>query len=886
MLTLLQCLRLLPSKPLGIGGLFRLPRLYTPILLDDGLGSDAMVDEVSKLDLPQNVIDLLVNEWDITRLHPPQAEALPVALSGENLLLAIPTASGKSLVAYLAIIQRILVDKPGSRAFYLVPLKALASEKVDELREAGEYLGFTVGIAVGDRAGETVSLDQADVIVATSEKFDSLMRNRDGFLNQVSIVVADEVHLIHDQSRGPTMEVNLARVKHERPDAQILALSATVGNADEIANWLNAKKIQSDWRPVVLRYGTVCEGLVEPRLQVGPNVDKMELPPPFTLDDEGDNLRNVLVSTVKDGGQVLIFRSTRRYAEGSATKLGKWFLKRMHSWQKDDNQERVELDIESRISALSELAREVESSEESTLMGERLAEALRGGVAFHHAGLTSGQRRLIEEAFRNRILFAICATPTLAAGVNLPARRVVVRDLTRWDDGLNRPLPRMEVHQMLGRAGRPRYDPLGDAWLVARHLDHADDIADLYFKNEPEDVESKLAADPAMRVHVLAAIATGGQRDRDSLGRFFQQTFLGHGVENDWLEGRIDGIIAWLAEHRFIERTGEDPSVTKRLATIEAISTEEEWDDEKPLWAQSAESVEGVGMQEFVDSKPRPKRPAVIGFQTAGELSTTQSDEVIPDSPAMTYLATPFGERVSRLYLDPLSGLILREGLRKARKILCRIIEDRSISPWALLHLITCTPDFPPLWPSGKQMQMMTQKVNAMSDQTLLEGHELNALGYMPEAESLAKSTWTLNQWIDESTLREIEGELGVAPGDLRVRVDHADWLMNAARQICVNDEQSDSILGDADVELIEILDIMRGRIPNGCKEDLLSLISIRGVGRVRARTLADHGYRTPLEICGITKNAAQKLADERGWSPQLVQNIIQAAERSIQAKR
>ncbi len=844
-----------------------------------------MVDKVRELDLPQNVIDLLVDEWNITRLHPPQADALPVALSGENLLLAIPTASGKSLVAYLAIIQRILIDKPGSRAFYLVPLKALASEKVEELREAGDYLGFTVGMAVGDRTGETVSLDQADVIVATSEKFDSLMRNRDGFLKQVSIVVADEVHLIHDQSRGPTMEVNLARVKHERPEAQILALSATVGNADEIADWLNATKIQSDWRPVILRYGTVCEGLVEPRLQVGPNVENMELPPPFTLEDEGENLRSVLSSTVIEGGQVLIFRSTRRYAEGSAKKLGEWFLKRMQTWQKHPDSAPTEIDVDTRISALAEIAREVESAEESTLMGEKLAEALRGGVAFHHAGLTSKQRRLIEDAFRNRILFAICATPTLAAGVNLPARRVVVRDLTRWDDGLNRPLPRMEVHQMLGRAGRPRYDPLGDAWLMARHLEHADEIAELYFNNDPEDVESKLAADPAMRVHVLAAIATGGQRDRDSLGRFFQHTFLGHRVERDWLEERIDGIINWLAEHRFIERTGEDSAVAERLAASEAIEIDEEWDDEKPLWAQSAAEIEGVSLQEYVESTPRPKRPAVIGFQTAGELSTPSPEEIIPDSPAMTYIATPFGERVSRMYLDPLSGLILREGLRKARKILCRIIEDRSISPWALLHLITSTPDFPPLWPSGKQMQMMTQKAHAMSDQTLLESHELNALGYLPEAESLAKSTWTLNHWIDESSLRDIEGELGVAPGDLRVRVDHADWLMNAARQICANDDETDSLLIDADVELIEILDIMRKRIPNGCKEDLLSLISIRGVGRVRARTIANHGYRTPLEVCRITKNAAQKLADERGWSPQLVQNIMQAAERAIQTK-
>tara|TARA_B100000401_G_scaffold430334_1_gene364987 strand:+ start:281 stop:1546 length:1266 start_codon:yes stop_codon:yes gene_type:complete len=421
---------------------------------------------------------------------------------------------------------------------------------------------------------------------------------------------------------------------------------------------------------------------------------------------------------------------------------------------------------------------------------------------------------------------------------------------------------------------------------MARHLEHADEIADMYFNNDPEDVESKLAADPAMRVHVLAAIATGGQRDRDSLGRFFQQTFLGYGVENDWLEGRIDGIISWLAEHRFIERTGEDQAVVERLSARKAVEIEEKWDDEKPLWAQSAEAVEGVGLHEYVEPKPRPKRPAVIGFQTAGELSTSSPEEIIPDSPAMTYIATPFGERVSRLYLDPLSGLILREGLRKARKILCRIIEDRSISPWALLHLVASTPDFPPLWPSGKQMQMMTEKANAMADQTLLESHELNTLGYLPESESLAKSAWTLNQWIDESTLRDIEGELGVAPGDLRVRVDHADWLMNAARQICANDEETEPILLDADVELIEILDIMRNRIPNGCKEDLLSLISIRGVGRVRARTLANHGYRTPLEICRITKNAAQKLADERGWSPLLVQNIMQAAERAIQTKR
>jgi helicase len=252
----------------------------------------------------------------------------------------------------------------------------------------------------------------------------------------------------------------------------------------------------------------------------------------------------------------------------------------------------------------------------------------------------------------------------------------------------------------------------------------------------------------------------------------------------------------------------------------------------------------------------------------------------------MTYAPTAFGERVSRLYLDPLSGLILREGLRRARQILCRVIEDRSISPWALLHLIACTPDFPPMWPTGKQAEMLDVKVRAMADQVLLDGVDLNGLGFLQEAETLAKSAWTLDRWIEEDSLREIESLLSVAPGDLRVRVDHADWLLNAARQICVNDEDVDPTLAEADPDLIDMLDIMRKRVANGCRQDLLGLIAIRGVGRVRARVLANHGYRTPLEVCRIPAKSQQRLADEWGWSQQMVRNIMTAAERSIQGRR
>jgi helicase len=172
-----------------------------------------------------------------------------------------------------------------------------------------------------------------------------------------------------------------------------------------------------------------------------------------------------------------------------------------------------------------------------------------------------------------------------------------------------------------------------------------------------------------------------------------------------------------------------------------------------------------------------------------------------------------------------------------------------------------------------------------MSDQVLFETYELNSFGYVQEAVTTAKTTWSLESWIEEQSLRNIESSLGVAPGDLRIRVDHATWLLRAAKEICRFDRKNDQ-LDQATLDLIDCLEVIQKRVENGCKEDLLALISIRGVGRVRARTLADHGYRTPLEICSITKRSQQKLADERGWSPQLVRSIIAAADRAIQVRR
>ncbi|MDA0878380.1 MAG: DEAD/DEAH box helicase, partial [archaeon] len=235
---------------------------------------------IDGLPLPPSAIDFLQDEWGIVRLHPPQAQAMPPLLQGRNVLLAIPTASGKSLVAYIAMLHQLLVVSPGSRAVYIVPLKALASEKHEELTALANAVGLRVGLGVGDAAGEAQRIDECDILVCTSEKLDSIMRTKSDTMANVSVIVADEFHLLNDGSRGPTLEINLTRLRHLRPSAQIVALSATVGNAEDLATWLEADLVVSSWRPVALEYATLYDLHLEPRKVQSGAEGSVDLRPP------------------------------------------------------------------------------------------------------------------------------------------------------------------------------------------------------------------------------------------------------------------------------------------------------------------------------------------------------------------------------------------------------------------------------------------------------------------------------------------------------------------------------------------------------------------------------------------------------------------------------
>jgi Superfamily II helicase len=187
------------------------------------------------------------------------------------------------------------------------------------------------------------------------------------------------------------------------------------------------------------------------------------------------------------------------------------------------------------------------------------------GVAFHHAGLRSDHRIRIESAFRNRDLRVICATPTLAAGVNVPARRVVVRDLKRYTGEKMARLPALEVHQMCGRAGRPHLDPYGEAVLIGDIVNNTDssstqvsvnDDRDIrtgsrwrqYIDAGPESIESQLTARDALRTHVLALIVAGFADSNDQILDVLDSTFFAHQSSTADLTAVVDDVVTELID--------------------------------------------------------------------------------------------------------------------------------------------------------------------------------------------------------------------------------------------------------------------------------------------------------------------------------------------------
>jgi replicative superfamily II helicase len=415
-------------------------------------------------------------------------------LESGNALIVAPTATGKSYIGRLILRSAVKHGERGVHV-YLVPYRALASEMYDSFQQECESdkLGATVKIATGDHT-DPIYPQETDILIATYERFAALMRMPD---MHVGRVVVDEIHLIADETRGSVVEGLLARLKSHKRPTSLCALSAVISNPEELGEWLGVQVVLGESTDRTVEVEFCCE---------------------VTPDPDGQ-LTAELKGVLGKKEQAIIFCRSKPVSQRVARDLRPMVEQYLTAKNKR---------------SLRELALAMAEDDEDA---KDLLELLSGGIAFHHAGLSRDSRKAVETAFRERHLKAIACTPTLAAGVNLPARLVVVRDVFRTEFVRGFPtqviLSTGELLNMLGRAGRPGQVESGrGVALIDKGSMHKDDLAELQVairEGKGNPVRSRLpdSFDSLMRF-LLAVAADRGECTMADLAGAVRQTLWYH----------------------------------------------------------------------------------------------------------------------------------------------------------------------------------------------------------------------------------------------------------------------------------------------------------------------------------------------------------------------
>ncbi|MGZ5470322.1 MAG: DEAD/DEAH box helicase [Nitrososphaeraceae archaeon] len=737
----------------------------------------------------------ILSEIGYDSLYPIQEQAISNGLlTGENLLITSPTASGKTLIAIMAALKKI---EKKEKVIYMTPLRSLATEKYHDFLEfnsinfinnnknlatvtknidfekknslakkkkGDKKKSFIVKIAMGNYDSAGNDLLNADIVILTNEKLDALIRNDSELLSNVGLFVIDEVHLMGDKDRGPTLEMMITKIKRFYQEAQILALSATVSNSTDIAEWLDCKLIENNWRPTELLEGVYDNGIVRMNnntsIKIKTYYNSQSIPV------------SVAIDSLESGGQAIIFAETRKRAASLAAKSVPGVFRLLDKDQKE----------KAKKSAL-----QLSKISDDTDITKNLIQMVSQGVGFHHAGLSQPIREIIEDSFKQGVIKLLVATPTLAAGVNLPARRVVLSSVLRYDYdiGTNIPISILDYKQFCGRAGRPKYDTFGEAIIIPESGMNSEELYDHYILGTPEPVNSKLFNEKALRFHILSTIATIPGMKKSELYDLFLNTLFAQNYRKSTIVFKIDI----------------------------ALESLEKWN--------------------LIKSKNE------------------------------RYIATDFGKKTSVLYIDPLTAIEFKNELDTLNEINTNESLKAITQPTQneynnliikFLHLISeCSDFYPKFSLRKKDMDYFYNFVNKYMDEDLLfDLTEYNC----------SRSFLALYEWINESSERNLSDRLGIEPGDMHRIAESADWLLYTLYEFAKLFNRND---------ILETLSDLRIRTKYGVKQELLPLIKLEGVGRIRARALYNAGF---VDIKILKSTAESTISNISKIGPSIAKKI------------
>ncbi|MCA9477868.1 MAG: hypothetical protein KC535_01855 [Nanoarchaeota archaeon] len=472
-----------------------------------------------------------------------------------------------------------------------------------------------------------------------------------------------------------------------------------------------------------------------------------------------DPTTGLALDTLSKRKQALVFCASKRAAESQAEKIAKTI--------KNDS-----------LLSLSEQILHVLAN--PTKQCRRLASCVRKGIAFHHAGLASKQRELIEDHFRKGDISIICSTPTLAAGLDMPAFRSIIRDTKRFGPRGMQPIPVLEYEQMSGRAGRPGKEDYGEAIIIASKEGDIEYYTDRYINGEVEELYSKLAVEPVLRTYVLSLVSTEFIKSTQELYDFFDTTFYAHQYgDTQKLHATLDRMIGILRRWEFLE--GE-------------------------------------------------QRKETIDFVSASDLEGQLSEQLV---------ATPLGKRVSEMYIDPLTAHTLLTGLPGLS-----IVSDEA---FALSHLLCCALELRPLLGTKVGDLELIESLRE-SRQTLITEEEFYRIS-QDDFEDTLKTAKFFEDWMNEMTEDQLLETYQVRPGEISIKMQTADWLLYACEELARMKQMQ---------PLLKIIKRVRTRVKHGVRNELIPLLSFKGIGRSRARKLFSHNIQ---KVSDVTQTSYEKLS-------------------------
>ena len=782
-------------------------------------------------------------EQKIFKLRQIQKEAIQKGLFfRKSFLVCAPSGSGKTLIGEISAVNNVF-QKFG-KSIYLVPYKALATEKYVHFKKAYERFGVKTELSIGDYDVDDSRLAKADIIVTTYEKMDSILRNfsEKEWIFDISTIIIDEIHILGESSgsRGPRLESLIVRLNEFLSQPQLIGLSATIKNPEFFNEWLSSlgndtTLIFSEARPVPLHY----------RIEITQN--------------KNSTIKKIIRATLNDRGQILVFLNRRKSTQQTAQNL-----KNLVKTQLTETELKACKKVEEKLNKIK--GRHAE-----------LRKAVKCGIGFHHAGLLPKERKLIEDAYKKHIIKVICCTTTLSAGVNVPARVVIVKDFKRYvtsghniknfsgyyenGDGFSyfMPFSANSVFQMLGRAGRPGFDSEGFGYLLANNVDERDWIEDHYFQNavpletyipKYNDLTSGLNKLNTLKEQVLLRIYEEKNITLDKLKEFFQKTYFWYGIKQNKSKNRQIPIDQLLMIKEItpinILKLHSDPKKVESLSNnhhqikITKLT--------KSNLSGYIKTDFGVFFTEFdIDVGIR----CSCGFENG--ISNNYSDDQfsfefcdhitalllhligIPDQNFQKYVQDIVPKSVKNQYvLNYLfeKGLIIK---RDNGTIKCSQFGKIIIRLY--------------LYPvSGVLIRYKLENVALETYQDVVkEAYEVL------KAESKVrnyKMLQPLMEWCDEETIDDILERHKIMAGDLYTIKDNLERIITFIGIIAVHLSESDPDIAEAMVKVAEMSETLKIRVHYGISEELFDLVlRLDNVARARARILYNAGYHTATKV-------------------------------------